>query len=128
MKLKRNQDGMTLMSFIVVLAVVGFALYVGMKLFPMYEEYYSTMVLKGIASETATARAPSRRRSASCSPSVWMSTIRKNVKPSDLKFGPGEWRLEDERGLRGAQAVDCQPRRGDGKFEAHQDLNAGAGE
>ena len=39
--MKRNQNGMTLLSFIVVLAVVGFALYIGMKLFPMYQEFYS---------------------------------------------------------------------------------------
>ncbi|KOB35202.1 membrane protein, partial [Xanthomonas arboricola] len=34
--MKRKQSGMTLTSFVVVLAVVGFALYIGMKLFPMY--------------------------------------------------------------------------------------------
>ncbi|BBJ97184.1 hypothetical protein Xcc1_29140 [Xanthomonas campestris pv. campestris] len=32
--MKRKQSGMTLTSFVVVLAVVGFALYLGMKLFP----------------------------------------------------------------------------------------------
>ena len=56
--MKRNlqtgnkQDGMTLMSFLVVLAVVGFAAYIGMKLFPMYQEYYSVRsAAKGLAGE-----------------------------------------------------------------------------
>ena len=51
-QLKQKQGGMTLMSFLVVLAVVGFAAYLGMKLFPMYQEYYSVRsAAKGLASE-----------------------------------------------------------------------------
>lgn len=47
-----RQGGMTLMSFLVVLAVVGFAAYIGMKLFPMYQEYYSVRTAaKGLANE-----------------------------------------------------------------------------
>ena len=43
---------MTLLSFLVVLAVVGFAAYLGMKLFPMYQEYYSVRTAaKGLAGE-----------------------------------------------------------------------------
>ena len=37
--MKRTQRGITLLGFIIVLAVVGFFAYVGMKLFPMYSEY-----------------------------------------------------------------------------------------
>lgn len=39
--MKRNQGGMTLIGFIIVLAVVGVFVYMGMKLVPMYSEYYS---------------------------------------------------------------------------------------
>ncbi|PZU29769.1 MAG: DUF4845 domain-containing protein [Stenotrophomonas sp.] len=50
--MKHKQAGMTLTSFLVVLAVVGFALFIGMKLFPMYQEYYSVRsALKSIAAE-----------------------------------------------------------------------------
>src|SRR3546814_3611410 len=50
--MKRTQRGMTLLSFVIVLAVVGFAAYVGMKLFPMYSEYYSVkQALKGLQAE-----------------------------------------------------------------------------
>lgn len=48
----RSQRGMTLMSFLVVLAVVGFGAYIAMKLFPMYQEYYSVRTAaKGLANE-----------------------------------------------------------------------------
>jgi hypothetical protein len=52
MAMKRKQGGLSLVGFLVVLAVVGFAAYVGMKLFPMYQEYYSvTSAMKGLANE-----------------------------------------------------------------------------
>lgn len=37
MKTMNTQRGMTLTSFLTVLIVVGFFLYIGMKLFPMYQ-------------------------------------------------------------------------------------------
>lgn len=47
-----KQSGMTLMSFVVVLAVVGFGAYIVMKLFPMYQEYYAVRTAtKSLASE-----------------------------------------------------------------------------
>lgn len=53
----RNQSGLTLLSFLVVLAVVGFALYIVMKIFPMYYEYFSVKTaLKGVAAEADVAR------------------------------------------------------------------------
>ncbi|NUO76893.1 MAG: DUF4845 domain-containing protein [Lysobacter sp.] len=50
--MKRNQSGMTLLGFIIVLAVVGVFVYMGMKLIPMYTEYYGVKrALTGIAAE-----------------------------------------------------------------------------
>lgn len=50
--MKRNQGGMTLLGFLLVLVVVGFAAFIGMRLFPMYQEYYSVKTaLKGLATE-----------------------------------------------------------------------------
>ncbi|GAB2513751.1 DUF4845 domain-containing protein [Lysobacter humi (ex Lee et al. 2017)] len=52
----RNQRGMTLTSFVVVLAVVGFFIYVGMKLVPMYLEYFSVKkALESMAADTDLA-------------------------------------------------------------------------
>jgi len=53
----KGQGGMTLLSFLVVLAVVGFAAYLGMKLFPMYQEYYSVRTAaKGLAGVPGVAQ------------------------------------------------------------------------
>ena len=47
---------MTLLRLVIVLAVVGFAAYIAMKLFPMYSEYYSVKsALKGLQQEPGIA-------------------------------------------------------------------------
>ena len=46
--MRHKQSGMTLIGFIIVLAVAGLFVYVGMKLIPMYSEFYS--VKKALAS------------------------------------------------------------------------------
>lgn len=54
--MKHRQQGITLLGFVIVLAVVGVFAYVGMKLFPMYSEYYSVKSsLKGLANEPGIA-------------------------------------------------------------------------
>lgn len=54
--MRRNQQGMTLASFIIVLAVVGVFIYMGMKLIPMYSEFFSVKkALEGMASEPGMA-------------------------------------------------------------------------
>lgn len=54
--MRRNQSGMTLISFVIVASVVGTAAYIAMKLFPMYQEYYSVKsAAKGLAADAATA-------------------------------------------------------------------------
>lgn len=55
--MRRNQSGMTLISFVVVAAVVGFFLFIAMKLFPMYQEFFAVKsAMKGIATEMAGAK------------------------------------------------------------------------
>lgn len=52
MKRISTQSGLTLMSFLIVLVVVGFFIFVGMKLFPVYNEYWAvTTDMKGLAAE-----------------------------------------------------------------------------
>ena len=54
--MNRKQGGMTLTSFLMVLAVVGFAMYVGMKLFPMYQEFYAVKTsMKALANEPGSS-------------------------------------------------------------------------
>ena len=50
--MRRKQSGITLIGFILVLAMVGVFAYMGMKLIPMYSEYYSVkQALQGLANE-----------------------------------------------------------------------------
>ncbi|MFA5589781.1 MAG: DUF4845 domain-containing protein [Lysobacteraceae bacterium] len=52
MKSVKKQSGLTLMSFLIVLVVVGFFIFIGMKLFPVYNEYWSVVTdMKGLAAE-----------------------------------------------------------------------------
>jgi hypothetical protein len=52
----RSQRGITLIGFVVVLAVVGLFAYVGMKVFPIYEQFFSVRsAMKGVASEPGVA-------------------------------------------------------------------------
>ncbi|GAB6197242.1 DUF4845 domain-containing protein [Lysobacter xanthus] len=54
--MRRNQKGMSLVGFILVLGVVGVFLYMGMKLVPMYSEYFSVKkALEGMANEGGMA-------------------------------------------------------------------------
>ena len=57
--MKRSQRGITLVGFVIVLAVVGFFLYIGMKLFPVYSEYYSAVTdIDAIAAQPGIAKKP----------------------------------------------------------------------
>jgi hypothetical protein len=50
--MKRTQRGMTLIGFIITLAVVGVFVYMGMKTIPMYSEFYAVkQALNGLATE-----------------------------------------------------------------------------
>lgn len=48
----RSQRGITLVGFVLVLALVGVLAYLGMKVFPIYEQFFSVRsAMKGVASE-----------------------------------------------------------------------------
>lgn len=50
--MKRRQEGMTLIGFVIALSVLGFLAYIAIRLFPMYSEYYSVRTaMKGLANE-----------------------------------------------------------------------------
>lgn len=59
----KQQRGITLTSFLMVLAVVGFFLFIGMKLFPMYQEYWSVdKAIKAIAMDSSVSTDPNSIR------------------------------------------------------------------
>lgn len=52
----KRQRGITLIGFLIVLSVAGFFIYIGMKLLPVYSEYYSVVsAMKGVAEEPGIA-------------------------------------------------------------------------
>ncbi|QBG91464.1 DUF4845 domain-containing protein [Xanthomonas oryzae] len=119
--MKRKQSGMTLMSFVVVLAVVGFGLYIGMKLFPMYQEYYSVRAaMKGLANEPGSANMDPSKLQDLFFRRLYIN-YSENVKKEDVKFEriEGGWRMkvnyEVRRELVGNLDVV-------GKFDTAQDL------
>lgn len=63
--MKRTQSGMTLIGFIFVLAVLGVFIYTGMKVIPMYTEYYGVkQAMKAMSMEPGINNAsPDRIRS-----------------------------------------------------------------
>nr|WP_066097389.1 DUF4845 domain-containing protein [Xanthomonas massiliensis] len=84
--MNRKQQGMTLVSFVVVLAVVGFALYIGMKLFPMYQEYYAVRTaMKGLANEPGSADMDPSKLQDLFFRRLYIN-YSENVKPEDVKF------------------------------------------
>lgn len=60
----KRQEGMTFISPLMVLAVVGFFAYIGIKLTPVYLEYFSvSSSLKSLAEEESQGLAASELRS-----------------------------------------------------------------
>lgn len=63
---KSKQGGLTLLGFMMVLMVGGFFAFIGMKLFPVYSEYYSVVQsMKGLQAEPGAANmSPAQIRAA----------------------------------------------------------------
>jgi Tfp pilus assembly major pilin PilA len=56
-------QGITFMSFIIVLVVVGFAAYIAMRLVPVYQEYFSVrQAMKAVADEAGPNTSPAQIR------------------------------------------------------------------
>lgn len=117
---------MTLLSFVMVLAVAGFAIYIGMKLFPMYQEYYSVRTaMKGLANEPGSADMDPAKAQDLFFRRLYIN-YSENVGKDDVKFEriDGGWRMkvayEVRRPLVGNLDVV-------GKFESTQDLTRRGG-
>jgi len=86
MNVSRAQGGITLIGFVIVLSVVGLFAYIGMKLFPMYSEYYSVKsALKGLANEPGIANTDPRKIEDLFFRRLYISYA-ENVKPEHVKI------------------------------------------
>jgi hypothetical protein len=102
--MKRSQRGMTLLSFVIVLAVVGFAAYIGMKLFPMYSEFYSVkQALKRLQNEPGIANQDPSKIKDMLFRNFDISYV-DSVKPENVKLERAEntvgWKIDVEYEVR----------------------------
>ena len=119
--MKRTQGGMTLIGFILVLAVAGLFIYVGMKVIPMYSEYYAVKKsLDGLAMEPGIANAsPDRIRS------LFFRRLyvnySENVKQDNVKIErkEGGWRMSVRYEVRRPMIANLDVV---GNFDAAKDL------
>lgn len=118
----KSQRGITLTSFLVVLIVVGFFLYVGMKLFPMYQENYAVRsAMKSLANEPGIGSMQPANIQKLLFKRLYIN-YSENVKPANVKFDRKDngWTMrvnyEVRRPLIGN--IDVV-----GKFDSTQDLS-----
>lgn len=124
--MKRNQSGITLIGFVIVLAVVGFAAYIGMKLFPMYEEYYSLkMAAKGLADEPGSANMDPAKLQDLLFRRLDIN-YSESVKPQDVKFKriDAGWNMHVQYEVRKPLVGNLDVV---GKFEVSQDITRSGG-
>ena len=124
--MKRKQSGLSLVGFLVVLAVVGFAAYVGMKLFPMYQEYYSVQsAMKGLANEPGVADMDPAKIQDLFFRRLYIN-YSENVKPQNVKFErmEGGWKMRVNHEVRRPLVGNLDVV---GKFDKTQDLTRRGG-
>lgn len=93
--MKRNQGGMTLLGFLMVLVVVGFAAFLAMRLFPMYQEYYAVKSsLKGLATEPGVSDMDPAKIQDLFFRRLYIN-YSQNVKPANVKIErmDGGWKM-----------------------------------
>jgi len=86
MKVKK-QSGMTLIGFIIVLGFVIFLSFIGMKIGPIYMEYYGVVsAMNGVAKERGSARYSPYEVRVKVLNRLYVSYSADNVKEQDIKL------------------------------------------
>lgn len=125
--MKRTQRGMTLIGFIVVLAVVGLFVYVGMKLVPMYSEFYAVkQAMKQVAAEPGVANKAPKEIADTFFRRLYISYA-ENVKNENVKIERGDrgWVMTVEYEVRRPLIANLDVV---GKFKATENLVRGGPE
>ena len=125
--MKRTQSGMTLIAFVIVLAVVGLFAYVAMKLVPMYSEYYAVkQALKGLAAEPGIADQDPAKIQDLFFRRLYISYA-EDVKPEHVKITRGDngWKMDVNYELRKPMIANLDVV---GKFSASENLTRRGGE
>lgn len=81
-----KQRGITLIGFVFILAIAGFFAFLGMRLFPVYTEYYSVVTdMKGLAAEPGVATMSPERIRDLLDRRFYISYV-ESVKPQNIKI------------------------------------------
>ncbi|WP_395789330.1 DUF4845 domain-containing protein [Aquimonas sp.] len=83
----KQQRGITLLGFIVVLMVVGFFAFLAMRLFPVYQEYHFGVVgaMKGVQQEPGVANMTPEKIKDLLNRRFYISYV-ESVKPQHIKI------------------------------------------
>jgi hypothetical protein len=125
--MKRTQGGITLIGFILVLAIVGLFIFVGMKLVPMYSEYYSVkQALKGLSQEPGIADTYPAKIEDLFFRRLYVS-YSENVKPEHVKIKriDGGWQMDVDYEVRKPMIYNLDVV---GMFHASQNLTKRGGD
>ena len=119
--MRRRQGGITLIGFVIVAAVVGFFIFIGIKLFPMYSEYYAVKsALKGLSGEVGVASYDPAKIRDLFFRRLYIS-YSENVKQDDIKIQriDGGWQVDVNYEVRKPLIANLDVV---GKFHATQNL------
>lgn len=124
--MNRKQQGFTLTSFLAILVVVGSLLFVGMKILPMYQEFYAVKAaMKGVAGEPGSANMNRAKVMDLFFRRLDMS-YSNNVKPANVKIerSPGGLKMKVYYEVRKPMIGNIDVV---GRFEAEQELTGRGG-
>lgn len=87
MKVRRKQGGLTLIGFLIVLSIVIFVAFMGMKIVPIYMEYYSVVsTMNGVASTRGAANLQPSAVRTRILDQLYVSYSSGNVKAQHIKL------------------------------------------
>lgn len=90
MSVRRKQGGLTLIGFMIVLSIVIFVAFIGMKIVPIYMEYYSVVsAMNGVASERGSANLSPYDVRVKVLNRLYVSYSAENVKEQHIKLTRG---------------------------------------
>jgi uncharacterized protein DUF4845/pilin/secretion family protein with methylation motif len=121
--MKRKQQGMTLIGFIISMAVAGVFIYVGMQLFPMYSEFFSVKKsLASLANEPGIAEESPEKIKDKFFKRMYINYSEEHVKPEHVKIVRREsgWMMTVDYEVRRPVIANLDVV---GKFHAQQELS-----
>jgi len=83
----RKNRGLTLIGFLIVLVVVLFFAYAGMRVVPMYLEYHALVnAMNKLADDPAAKKMPAHKIKESIERSLWVSYASNNIKREHIRI------------------------------------------